>query len=457
MTANAIKLLDGQITLRQRGSMNTQTWTAEFKLPGKTGRIKKATGTRDIDEAKRVAQAEFYKLIALDQLGLDTSPKKFKRVAHEFMQVLRHEVDAGERKQRTVDDLAPIVNRYYLPFFGEKAIDTISDSDLRDYLQWRKTYWTEGPGKEQEFRVFVNASGKTVKMRMPHKEASLCSGELRGIKQIFRLAGKKGWIDAAKIPEFPPNKRLRDKRKHQQRPAFMPEEWTKVVRNMAHYARKTDHPEVRYDRQMLIYYMLIMANTGMRPTDEHALVQWKHVEQFEHNGSSYCRVWIGDEGKTGSRKIVCHPDVYKWLMKIRDFSRWTSSDDYVFANKANGKPIKSFLKGMKAFLATINLATNKQGRPFCPYSLRHTYATHRLINGVDPWVIAKNMGHKNTQMLAEFYGQDDPEYRPHELTKSYEDIAIRERHAMLNQGQPGTYPMEDTSDIDQFITEVPDF
>jgi hypothetical protein len=36
-------------------------------------------------------------------------------------------------------------------------------------------------------------------------------------------------------------------------------------------------------------------------------------------------------------------------------------------------------------------------------------------------------------------------------------IAIRERHAMLNQGKPGTYPMEDTSDIDQFITEVPDF
>lgn len=44
--------------------MKTQTWTAEYKLPGQKGRICKTTGTRDLEEAKEIATDEFYDMVA---------------------------------------------------------------------------------------------------------------------------------------------------------------------------------------------------------------------------------------------------------------------------------------------------------------------------------------------------------------------------------------------------------
>lgn len=448
MSGNAIKLLDGQITLRQRPNMGTQTWTAEFRLPGKKGRIKKATGTRDLDKAKQIALDSFYDFVALDRQGLSPAPRNFGAATKEYLARLKAEVNLGSRTQRAYDDFEAVANRYYVPYFGKMAIDRISESDLTSYLSWRKTYWTTGPGSAEEFRIF-QSRGKTVKMRRNRKEASLRSGELRGIKQIFKFAASKGWVEATKIPDFPVTATRKKARGHA-RPAFTPEEWQHVVENMARYAQAATHPEVRYDRDMLIYYMLIMAHTGMRPTDEHTLVKWRHVEQIERDGAKYCRIWIGEEGKTGSRRIICRNDVYKWLEKIKSLSPWTSLDDYVFANRKTGKPILSFLKGMKSFLSSVGLAANKEGKAFCPYSLRHTYATHRLIDGVDPWIIAKNMGHKSLQMLLDHYGQDDPEYRAKELTETQED-KWREAIIRLKLGVT-EQEMCDTADIEQWLT-----
>lgn len=138
-------------------------------------------------------------------------------------------------------------------------------------------------------------------MRRVHKEVTLRTGELGGLKRIFQHAVTKGWLDNSRMPVIRLPKPGKDLRKEKRRPAFMPEEWDKVVRNMVHHIESSDHPEVRADRRMLAYYMLIMANTGMRPTDEHAIVKWKHVQEFKRAGRSYCRVWIGDQGSRSGR------------------------------------------------------------------------------------------------------------------------------------------------------------
>jgi len=61
---NRVKILDGAATLDQRTNMKTQTWTAEYKLPGQKGRICKSTGTRDLEQAKEIATNEFYDMVA---------------------------------------------------------------------------------------------------------------------------------------------------------------------------------------------------------------------------------------------------------------------------------------------------------------------------------------------------------------------------------------------------------
>ena len=38
-----------------------------------------------------------------------------------------------------------------------------------------------------------------------------------------------------------------------------------------------------------------------------------------------------------------------------------------------------------------------------PHTLRHSYATRRLMDGESPIVIASEMGHENTVMIEEIY------------------------------------------------------
>jgi len=51
------------------------------------------------------------------------------------------------------------------------------------------------------------------------------------------------------------------------------------------------------------------------------------------------------------------------------------------------------------------------------YSLRHTYATFRLQEGVNHFVLARNMG-TSVRMLEQFYGHVSNRAMASELTKS---------------------------------------
>ena len=51
------------------------------------------------------------------------------------------------------------------------------------------------------------------------------------------------------------------------------------------------------------------------------------------------------------------------------------------------------------------------------YSLRHTYATFRLQEGVNHYVLARNMG-TSVKMLENFYGHTSNRAMAEELTKT---------------------------------------
>jgi integrase len=54
--------------------------------------------------------------------------------------------------------------------------------------------------------------------------------------------------------------------------------------------------------------------------------------------------------------------------------------------------------------------------PITFHGLRHTYASHAIMNGVPLMVVAQNLGHANTRMVERHYGH---------LTRSYVRDAIR--------------------------------
>jgi integrase len=44
------------------------------------------------------------------------------------------------------------------------------------------------------------------------------------------------------------------------------------------------------------------------------------------------------------------------------------------------------------------------------HCLRHTYASHAVMNGVPLLVVAKNLGHTDTRMVEQHYGHLAPSY-----------------------------------------------
>ncbi len=40
-----------------------------------------------------------------------------------------------------------MIRRYFIGYFGLKLIDAVTETDLEHYAEWRRTYWTDGPGQ----------------------------------------------------------------------------------------------------------------------------------------------------------------------------------------------------------------------------------------------------------------------------------------------------------------------
>jgi integrase len=94
-----------------------------------------------------------------------------------------------------------------------------------------------------------------------------------------------------------------------------------------------------------------------------------------------------------------------------------SPSETIFCRR-DGSPILSFKKSFAQALQKAGVLHGSDGKKRTPYSLRHTYATMRLSEGVSVFQLAANMG-TSVEMLDDFYGKKrvrDPKMAT-ELTK----------------------------------------
>jgi site-specific recombinase XerD len=68
-------------------------------------------------------------------------------------------------------------------------------------------------------------------------------------------------------------------------------------------------------------------------------------------------------------------------------------------------------------ITEAGVETDREGQRRTIYSLRHTYATFRLHEGVNHYVLARNMG-TSVKMLEQFYGHMSTRAMASELTKT---------------------------------------
>ena len=112
-------------------------------------------------------------------------------------------------------------------------------------------------------------------------------------------------------------------------------------------------------------------------------------------------------GKTGERKVVCNETVERYVERLRNFrseeAKRLNIEEPIFCHP-NGRPIGSFKKGFQQVLDEAGVLRGSDGKNRVPYSLRHTYATMRISEGVSVFELAANMG-TSVEMIESFYGK----------------------------------------------------
>ncbi len=376
----------GDIVLYTRSDTKHNKYYCRIKIKGSTGYRKFGTGETDSRLALNVAEKKYRDLMLLQERTGNISHKSFAAVMREWEE---SQLLSNNKDPVLIHDYVEKMKRYGVPFFKRfSGLAEVREMHLEQWLDYRRSNYLKTPPKN------------TTVIR-----------ELAGIKQVFEFAYTREYIpERLRFPKVSssPNPR----------PAFTLQNYRKLYRGLDKSLRESlGHPSHYRSRFYLKYYCLVLSNSGVRIGELRNLT-WNDIEP--RTNSSGIVMYV--RGKTKKRRqVIPQPSTAKYINRIKDFREnelgtEVSKDEPVFCGY-DGEPVGSYKKGFSTLLNAIDLRYDDEGNTFTLYSLRHTYATFRIIAGVPHYFIASNMG-TSVEMLMNFYGHLVNESVADEITKT---------------------------------------
>lgn len=401
-------LRDGKILLYTRN--NRPIYHCRLKIDGIPNYIIKSTKKKNLAEASRFAEELFDDLRYKQRHGMEIDHFLFKKVWKQWFDT--HKVGLSDNRQRYHQGTA---NRYFIPFFGEKEVSTLKDSDFEDYWQWRIHYWDSEEGTAR----ISKAQKQRPTKQNPHKSklgnvAKVPSQvtlrmEQGALRQIMRWANNRGITN--RIPTIKAPK-LQNQKQVSRRPALELKEWAQInnyldswvdecrevqPRVNGSFAKsdtkiKRPHALHLQQRKLVRDYLRFMIASGLRPNEARQLRWCDVTDYFDDEGNEQIELEIAASTKTGQRPVTPMKNAIDALESIKSYSTHTNDKDLIFCDR-NGNPATDFNKTFRKILENIGLLEDKDGNRRVIYSLRHTYASWMLLYGdINVYELSKNMG-----------------------------------------------------------------
>ena len=377
-----IKLLDGELCLIKRP--NSQQWQCRFKLV--TGQWHVAsTGTDQIEEAKQQAILIYETIRTRVELGLAPQTKTFKQVAEAELDNMRQEREKKQGK-KAYRDYAATINSYLIPFFGKYIITEITAEQVSEFEAWRIS-----------------------KMGLVPKESTK-KHQSSAYNRVINLARQQNLIP--KNHNVPLLDTHGDK--GEARPAFTQKEIEQLLTYLRVWELGGRIAFEKVLRPICRAYVEFLLYTGIRHGTEACPLRWKHLQWHWIGEKRYLRIWVN--GKTGPRYLIAKNAVIETLervVKLRQLEFKTldavieAKLDKPIFGFANGRTSRRMEGGFKTLMRDSGLARDAAGKNRTLYSLRHTYATFALADGVDIHTLTKQMG-TSTVMIERHYSKMTP-------------------------------------------------
>ena len=308
-------------------------------------------------------------------------------------------------------------------------VDTLTKTIFDEYFLWRKAFYTNHPEKRKGNTAII-PSYQTLVL------------EKKILKEVMKYAYHTRLI--SEIPEIEYVDNRRDKVSN--RDDFSPDEYKAILLKLREFANKKLRPQVDYQRKMLYWLVVFLANTGIRPSEYYKL-QWRDITLHRIQGSDTSKeefvleIIIPTKTKTGKRVVISNPQAFTSYIKIREFSKYIKETDYVFTNY-DGSCLKHIGNTFTRRLKELGLYISRNGKKRPLYSLRHYYATERLKAGASIYDVALNLG-TSVQLIEKHYSHMDIAERAKNITEHTNKSSLVDRRLIIGAWYANDKEMEE--------------
>jgi len=339
-------------------------------------------GTRSADEALTKAWKVHHSLQTLQDQGLPIKAKSLNSVIDEYVEFRTRSCEQGATKPAMLRQIKRVV-KFFRAYTGAKPIHQIGDEDLRDYVPWRREYYSK----------LDQPLPRNAKL---HPKDKTIQWEVNEFKAIIRWAHHAGWRGTKPLPTFsfvPKHKGVR--------PAFELAEYRLLWRTLWKRARSCSNPAWRQTRELLRDYVLILANSGMRVGEANDLRIRDVIPFTDEAGRGSFQLKV--RGKTGERRVIPRATAAKFIRRVLDRRKGADPNDLLFI-MPSGDRIITLADQFDAAISEAGIKHNSRGEKYTLYSLRHFYAVMHLRRGLSVYALCRNMG-TSVQMIEKYYGK----------------------------------------------------
>jgi integrase len=367
------------LVIFRRGDVQHRNWYCRVKVP-KSDRYKTLSlKTSDITSARERAFDHDADLRFRLKHDVPIFNRSFSQIAKEYVDHQKRRAAAGQITDARWRKCESVMRARLDPYVGSTQIHLIGQDRWDHYPIWRR--------ENSKGRLRDMVSDATIRF------------EMAIFRAVMRFAVSKRYISATHLFEGRPALAT------MRRDAFAPEEYRKLHTKGRSWLKAADRAVTKWNRTITYNFVLIMCNTGMRPSEAKNL-RWRDVTiRKDREGRNV--VVLRVSGKSKMRELVAPASVADYIERIRAIAKATGPDDKVFTSH-NGKPAKTLYNTLiEEMLEDAELRLGPSGIPRSTYSFRHTYATFRLSEGVDVYFLAQQMG-TSVKMIEDHYGHVSP-------------------------------------------------
>jgi integrase len=315
--------------------------------------------------------------------GIPVDAKPFADVISEYVAFRRKQHEQGHTTAHSMRAIERVA-QYWLAYAGTKLVTSIGNNELKDYVTWRRDYYTTHPFKHHNAKK--------------HPQDKTIQWDIMLGKAIIKWAHERSYRGHIPLPTFtfvPKKKRVR--------PAFEQADIRRLNGALDDWIERCKVPAYRATRELLRDYVLILAYSGMRVGEANNL-KIRDVHRFtdKHDRINYRFVV---RGKTGERDVIpVASAVYSIERQLASRHKAGAKPDDLFFVMPNGTQILTLADQFDKVLDIARIRYSSDGEKFSLYSLRHFYAVKALLDGIGVWDIARNMG-TSVEMIQQYYGK----------------------------------------------------